>query len=98
MTTYLCQIPEQDHKDAWEKVEAYRADWAAEQYAERRDDDSAGQLFEDFGDTAIVLVKIEGSDEPPKRFKVGFDYTKTFGADEEPAQESALPTPSSVAA
>jgi hypothetical protein len=71
---FLCRAT--DEKE-WTAVEALYPDSAAEAYADKLEDDSAGEWLSPDDDGAIILVKISEAAEPIA-FEIVADYVKQF--------------------
>jgi hypothetical protein len=78
---FLCQCKDIDGDDDWFAVNSSRADWAAEEYIERCESMSGGEMLNDPArDREIVRVKDEKGNITV--FEITFDYSKVFMANE----------------
>ena len=77
MNTYLCRITGYDEPGEWYAIKAPSAAEAAEWYAQQRDSDSAGELFNELVDEHAVQVRRGAVQE---YFSIRMEYEKTFTA------------------
>jgi hypothetical protein len=81
MSVFLCQAKDLDGEDDWFAINTHRADWAAEEYIERCEGMSGGEMLNDPArDREYVRVKDETG--TITTFEITFDYSKVFSANE----------------
>lgn len=77
MNTYMCRIIGYDDSDEWHAVKAPTAAEAAEWYAQSRDREVEGDLFNELTDEHAVAVRHGNELEV---FSVAMEYEKTYSA------------------
>lgn len=78
---FLCQCKDIDGEDDWFPIQSHSADWAAEDYIERCESMSGGEMLNDpLRDREIVRVKDEKGNITI--FEITVDFTKVFSASE----------------
>ena len=74
---FRCQVQGVDAADDWTIVSALYPEFAARDYAERADDDSAGELFPGNDSTQIIIVQ---DGDRSMMFQVRASWSKDFSA------------------
>jgi hypothetical protein len=80
MKTWQCRMVGLDDANEWTAVEAFTSVAAAQRYAERCDESSGGELYDEDDDRNVVEVRLIGSNEV-RRFEVRVAFEKNFYAD-----------------
>lgn len=76
---FLCQCEGVDDDDDWFVIETHNAEWAAEEYIERCESMSGGEMLNDpWKDKEIVRVKDETG--VVTTFRIAVEFTKLFFA------------------